>query len=312
MNKMTSLEALAAVQEDPYNLANIQDPPLEVVRTALARDGYTLQYVREQDQDRDTCRIAVLQNPDAFRFVRECRTDDFVAKAIQYKPIDDKATALKTVKEDGLLLQLVTCQTPELCLAAVKQNGDALLFVQDQTPELCLAAVQQDGSALKYVPETHWQDRNFCLAALNVPLRDEHVDYICGFITDWTNEEALLVAAYEGRIIKHIKNLTTELCLTAVKSVGYALQYVPETLRTPELCLAAVQQACGALKYVPETLQTPELYLAAVKQKGKALKYVPEMLQTPELCLAAMQQDGDAFEYVPEALREHVRKAAGI
>jgi hypothetical protein len=33
----------------------------------------------------------------------------------------------------------------------VKQNGLALEYVKEQTPEICLEAVKQDGYALQYV-----------------------------------------------------------------------------------------------------------------------------------------------------------------
>ena len=41
---------------------------------------------------------------------------------------------LAAVTQDGMVLQYVTVQTPELCLVAVTQNGDALVYVTDQTP----------------------------------------------------------------------------------------------------------------------------------------------------------------------------------
>ena len=41
---------------------------------------------------------------------------------------------LERVKRDGMALQLVKEQTPEICLAAVKQNWHALEYVKNQTP----------------------------------------------------------------------------------------------------------------------------------------------------------------------------------
>lgn len=41
--------------------------------------------------------------------------------------------------------ELISKQTPELCLEAVKQNGWALGYVREQTPELCMEAVKNDG-----------------------------------------------------------------------------------------------------------------------------------------------------------------------
>jgi hypothetical protein len=81
-----------------------------------------------------------------------------------------------------------------------------------------------------------------------------------------------------------------ELCWEAVRRAGSALQYVPEPLRTSELCLEAVRRTCSALEDVPEALRTLELYLAAARQDGWALQYVPAALRTPELYVAALEQ----------------------
>ena len=78
---------------------------------AVKRDGFTLEYVKEQTHE--ICLEAVKQTVFALRFV-----------------ID---------------------QTPEICLAAVKQNGYALAFVINQTSEMCLEAVKQKGRAFKFV-----------------------------------------------------------------------------------------------------------------------------------------------------------------
>ena len=40
------------------------------------------------------------------------------------------------VKQDGLALEYVKEQIPEICLEAVKQNGLALAYVKEQTPEI--------------------------------------------------------------------------------------------------------------------------------------------------------------------------------
>jgi len=95
---------------------------------------------------------------------------------------------------------------------------------------------------------------------------------------------------------------TPEICLAAVTLTGFALRFVPELLRTPQLCLAAVTQNGWALRSVPKPLRTQELCRAAVQQDGDALRYVPEPLRTPELCLAAVQKKGRALRHVPEAL----------
>jgi hypothetical protein len=201
---------------------------------------------------------------------------------------------------------------PEFCLAAVERCEGASDFVNIRldkmddaykTAEICLLAIKQNSNAFEYVPEACWQDRNFCLKALSTPLDDDQVDFICGFITDWTSEEALLHASYEGRIIKHIKNLTVEICLAAVQENGHALEYVPEDLKTPELCLAAVQKHGRTLEYVPEDLKTPEIYLAAMTYNADAFLKIPMEMRTREICLIALKTYGSILDHIPDALK---------
>lgn len=66
-------------------------------------------------------------------------------------------------KQDGLVLQYVKEQTPEICLAAIEQDEWALKYVKEQTPEICLAAVKQNGLDLEHVRE---QTLEICLAAV--------------------------------------------------------------------------------------------------------------------------------------------------
>ena len=53
--------------------------------------------------------------------------------------------------------------------------------------------------------------------------------------------------------------------------------------------LATVQQDGWALDYVPDDLKTPDLCLTAVQQDGWALRFVPDDLKTPDLCRIADQ-----------------------
>jgi hypothetical protein len=68
-----------------------------------------------------------------------------------------------------------------------------------------------------------------------------------------------------------------EICLLAVKSNGYSLEYVPDKLRDREICLEAVKSNGDCLYRVPEKLRDREMCLEAVKAdifKSLNLKYV--------------------------------------
>ena len=100
-----------------------------------------------------------------------------------------------------------------------------------------------------------------------------------------------------------MKKTTLEKIFNEVREYGWALEHVPEDLKTPKLCKIAVKQYGTILEFVPEARRTPELCKLAVENEGWALGYVPEALKTPELCKIAVKQDGGALRFVPKALK---------
>ena len=101
--------------------------------------------------------------------------------------------------------------------------------------------------------------------------------------------------------------------LAALETEGFALEYVPEPLRTAEVCLAAVKQDGFALECVPEPLLTAEICLAALKQVPGGVQYLPDHLLTAELCQVAVQESAASLEYIPPLKRTaEVCQAAGV
>ncbi len=92
----------------------------------------------------------------------------------------------------------------------------------------------------------------------------------------------------------------------ALRKHGWALEYVPQTLRTDEICRIVVAQYGMALMCVPKALRTGEMCRIAVAEDGRALCHVPEAMRTDELCRIAVAQEGWALEDVPVELRTEV------
>ena len=114
--------------------------------------------------------------------------------------------------------------------------------------------------------------------------------------------EYLEMVQNDGEALQYVPSeyQTEELCMTAVKQNGYALEYVKN--QTEEICMEAIKQNGWALKYVEE--QTPEICLEAVKQNEIALQFVKN--QTPEICLAAVKQNHFALSSIKD--RELAKK----
>jgi hypothetical protein len=113
---------------------------------------------------------------------------------------------LETVRINGLVLEDIKKQTPEIALAAVSQNGWALQYVNVQTAEIAFAAVSDDGEALQYVKNQ-------------------------------TPEIANTAVSQNGLALEYVKDQTREIVLAAISQNGYAIQYAHE--RSKEVILAA-------------------------------------------------------------------------
>jgi len=90
---------------------------------------------------------------------------------------------------------------------------------------------------------------------------------------------------------------------------GWALEDVPQELRTPDLCKIAVAQYGYALKYVPQDLRTKDLCTIAVAQYGWALQWVPKDLKLEVVLKVSLEKPLiKNFEIEPWFLKEISKK----
>ena len=94
--------------------------------------------------------------------------------------------------------------------------------------------------------------------------------------------------------------LTIEAAIRAVEDDGYALQYVPDELKSEAVCAKAVERNGDALRYVPDELKSEAVCAKAVENDGYALQYVPDELKSEAVCAKAVERNGDALQYVFE------------
>jgi hypothetical protein len=65
---------------------------------------------------------------------------------------------------------------------------------------------------------------------------------------------------------------------------GFALEYIPESVRTPELCMYSVKKHSSNIRYVPESLlSSSDNYYWEVLKAMKSFRYVPETKRTLEM-----------------------------
>ncbi|MHB9293479.1 hypothetical protein Holit_02603 [Hollandina sp. SP2] len=107
--------------------------------------------------------------------------------------------------------------------------------------------------------------------------------------------------------------LNEAICLEVCGNYGYALQFVPQYLKTAELCRGVIAKQPYAVEYTPEKLlpyifNTQEFCTAAIRNARyndveKVLQQVNECFRTDELWRAALGVKGWLLEKVPESMR---------
>lgn len=233
---------------------------------------------------------------------------------------------LEMVRKDGLTLEQVENQTPEIIVAAIAQNPSALQYVREQTPELCLAVVTRWSKSLKYV---RCQELGICLAAavrdrqvLGL-VRDEKIREKARQILDlpkripleagkfvYEHDEALAACGKGLMKLFHVPKVNPNTdkidpdAYELLVSNGEYLEDYEADEQTPEMCLMAMVNEPFAFHYVHD--KTPELCKAAVALSARNLQRVGE--QTPELCFIAAWYDLEAIDYIkdPEVKRQAV------
>jgi len=85
-----------------------------------------------------------------------------------------------------------------------------------------------------------------------------------------------------GLLIKNVRKQTHELCLEAVTSDSYALEFVEK--QTEDICIAAVTQNGWALKFVKNL--TPDIISAATLQNPATCVLVKDIKPTPKNCIS--------------------------
>ncbi len=76
---------------------------------------------------------------------------------------DKEQKYMDRVKDDGLALEHISYQTPDICMTAIENDALALEFVKNQTPEICNKAIEKTGFAILYVKD---QTDDLCIKAI--------------------------------------------------------------------------------------------------------------------------------------------------
>jgi hypothetical protein len=263
----------AALEQDARSLEYVLPNTLqdeEMVRSCVQRDGTTLSFVRADLKTASICLDAVRQNGDALSYV-----------PVGLPEYEDLAIGAVRTKPSSIVF-LNDWALTNVLLEAVRRDGLVLskIPIANRPYTVCLEAVLQSGLALASVLEVG--------VPISAPQRTE-------IILSSVRKNGLALGLVPQA------DQTADLCLTAVKSVGYAIKHIIDPLLlTLAVCLAACRNSEEALFFVPEALQNsnPEIVEAAVQNGGHALQYAKN--KSYDICLLAVKTDGGALQYVPK------------
>lgn len=211
------------IHADTGLLKYVSHPTLSQCEYAVRRNGWSLEYVPLPMRTPEICMLAVCNSHYGMRFV-PTHLQSTVVPVAEWRGIGSQhSIAMAAVLINGMALQHVAVQTPDLCWAALHSMAESLQYVREQTPEMCAYAVSRCPWMLPHVRKPTLQLQMSALRQY-------------------------------GFTLKHIPDPTPEMCLTAVQRWGEALEYVPVHLRTLEVCQAAVLESKEARQYVPDSI----------------------------------------------------------
>jgi hypothetical protein len=131
------------------------------------------------------------------------------------------------------------------------------------------------------------------------------------YVEDKTPEICKEAVQLDGMLLKYIpeEKQTYELCIDAVKSNGFALQF--SKFKNAQICLEAVKSNGAAISIIPDfnpqewygkllddgtTISYNQLALIAVKQDPFNIKYIQS--PTVGMCLRAVRKNGLTFQFI--------------
>lgn len=89
-------------------------------------------------------------------------------------------------------------------------------------------------------------------------------------------------------IARYGDEFTSQQWIDLVNQDGHYLEIIPDEHIDLNLCYAAIKRSCWALEFVPEALKTPHLCMQACQKNGSLIRFVSELTEDYALieCMA--------------------------
>ena len=125
---------------------------------------------------------------------------------------------------------------------------------------------------------------------------------------DWSDEEYCLeMVKKNGDNIDHVVKPTLQIIKIALENCFHAMWSVKKKDQTREICLYAVQTNPFNIEYICTRRQTQKLCMVAIKGHPYSLRYVKN--QTRKLCLVAINRNPKVLCFIKEPSEEIIATA---
>lgn len=237
-----------ALSKDPDTIEYIPNPSDEQVISAVSRAGYTIAYVK---QNEELCRLALANDPNALMDIElQYITYDILREYLPKCP--DFITRLT-----GSNFQM----SQELYELAIENALHLFSTVPEEfiNYEMCLRYLECRYPFLSNIPEKFYCDHLFDEAAKNGAL---HLDHL-------TDERIMSALKVNPQWISKIPNPSDDMKELAVSVNSNCLTYVEQT---EELCWLALKNDISAIYAIEKP--TPDMLAYSLKDRNISIKYL--------------------------------------
>jgi hypothetical protein len=257
----------------------------------VRKNPFNLEKVPKEFQTEEMCISAINKTHETIQFVA-----NFTNKICN-----------TIISKNGMNLKFIPPEfrSEEICWKALRTSKyEALIFIPNQTHDMCMETINKLDISLHLIKQ---QTLEMCKLAITRNIRN------IAYLNDGLDKDEIYkwaISLFPTKAMKHITNLTQELCILGVTTDSSNLQYIPiefQSLDLIKMVIDANYKNICHIKYL-----TPEILDCIFKKTGVfSIIYINENLLTCEIILKALDLDipneeirpNDILSLFPEELK---------
>lgn len=282
-----------AIKQCPNIIREIKSPTDEMIKEAVKNDGYLLEFF--DVSDKTTQWLALNDTPNAIKYIKN--------------PSDEMC--IYVLDQDPENIRLINNPSDKICEYAIKLTDNAYQDISDKNVLAEYYGVDindiEDMEDININNNDCVINDSYIWQYDNMELTEEdHIRYIkqnpsyFTSIKDPSERVKLAALKEDGDLIRHIKNPTKEMCLTAVETSPNALIYM--NYPDEDIVIAALVVDGRAISLVNNPSE--EMMYVAIFSDPMAIKYIKN--PPTELILIALEKSGKVIDYLDFKTDEYI------